>query len=185
MIAYRSVYQFRDRKSQVISGVAWLFSFLKIRIMKWLLIILLTSFCCPPHTVLMEKWLIEKESNLYFEGKTNVSSFRCGIASYLRPDTLYFYRDDISKPVLTVKGGLTININYLGCKETYMHNDLRKSLKAGECPLMTIALLNIGNFTGNTKNVKGRVAINLAGVTRLMEVDYTIQAIDVNNLRLH
>ena len=65
-----------------------------------LLLLILASWCCvcwSPRLVLVEKWRIEKDSNLYFEGKSNVSSFRCGIASYLRPDTLCFYKDNTSQ----------------------------------------------------------------------------------------
>lgn len=153
--------------------------------MKTLVIILLMSFCWPPHTVLKEKWLIEKESNLYFEGRTNISNFRCGITSYLRPDTLCFCREDASKAILGVKGGLTIDVNGFECQQPYMNKDLRKSLKARECPLMKISLLSIGNFTGNVPHVKGKVAISLAGVTRIIDVDYTIQSVDENTLRLY
>jgi hypothetical protein len=153
--------------------------------MKMLVIILLMSFCWPPHTVLKEKWLIEKESNLYFEGRTNISNFRCGITSYLRPDTLCFCREDASKAILGVKGGLSIDVNGFECQQPYMNNDLRKALKSKECPLMKISLLSIGNFTGNVPHVKGKVAISLAGVTRVIDIDYTVQPLDENNLRLY
>ena len=153
--------------------------------MKMLLIILLMPFCWPTHTVVKEKWLITKESNLYFEGRTNISNFRCGITSYLRPDTLCFCREDASKAILGVKGGLSIDVNGFECQQPYMNKDLRKALKARECPLMKISLLSIGNFTGNVQYVKGKVAISLAGVTRIMDVDYTVQPVDENNLRLY
>lgn len=153
--------------------------------MKTFLIILLMSFCWPPHPLLKERWLIEKESNLYFEGRTNISNFRCGITSYLRPDTLCFCRADQSNAVLSVKGGLSIDVNCFECQQSYMNNDLRKALKASECPQMKISLLSIGNFSGTIKNVKGKVAISLAGVTRILDVDYTVQPVDENNLRLY
>lgn len=66
-----------------------------------------------------------------------------------------------------------------------MNKDLRKALKAKECPWMRVSLLSIGNFTGNVPRVKGKVAICLAGVTRVMDIDYTVQPIDNNNLRLY
>src|SRR4051812_25248409 len=153
--------------------------------MKMVLIFLLMSFCWPPHAVVKEKWLIEKESNLYFEGRTNISNFRCGITSYLRPDTVCFCREDISKTIRGVIGGLSIDVNGFECQQSYMNKDLRKALKATECPLMKISLLSIGNFTGNVPQVKGKVAISLAGVTRILDIDYTVQAIDGNRLRLY
>ncbi|AEW00522.1 hypothetical protein A4D02_24645 [Niastella koreensis] len=153
--------------------------------MKFLIILLLASFCWPPHTMLKEKWLIEKESNLYFEGRTNISNFRCGITSYLRPDTLCFCREDASKAILGVKGGLSIDVNGFECQQSYMNKDVLKALKSKECPLMKISLLSIGNFTSNVPHVKGKVAISLAGVTRILDVDYTVQPIDDSNLRLY
>jgi hypothetical protein len=153
--------------------------------MKILLLILLASFCCPPPISVVEKWKIEKDSNLYIEGRSNISSFSCGITEYLRPDTLCFYREALRQPVLSVKGGLTINVNRFNCQQQYMNKDLLKTLKANECPELKIALQTIGNFSGPVKNVKGTVIISLAGITRTMDVDYTVQYIDQNNLRLH
>jgi len=152
--------------------------------MKTLLLILLTSFCCPPRIVVVEKWKIEKDSNLYFEGRSNISSFRCGITEYLTPDTLSFYMEDVRQPVLSVKGGLTINVKRFDCQQQYMNKDLLKTLKANECPELKIALQTIGNFSGPAKNIKGTVLISLAGVTRNMEVDYTVQYTDQRNVRL-
>ena len=66
-----------------------------------------------------------------------------------------------------------------------MKNDLQKTLKVNECPVMRISLLSIGNFSGTMKNTKGTVAITLAGITRTMEVDYTVQPVDNANIRLY
>jgi len=151
--------------------------------MKILLLILLTSFCYPRIEV-VEKWKIEKDSNLYFEGRSNISSFSCGITEYLRPDTLFFYREELSQQVLSVKGGLTIDVNRFNCQQPYMNKDLIKTLKGNECPELKIALKTIGNFIKPVKNIKGTVIISLAGVTRTMDVDYTVQYIDQHNLRL-
>jgi hypothetical protein len=152
--------------------------------MKTLLLILMTSFCCPPRTTIVEKWKIEKDSNLYVEGRSNVSRFCCHVTEYLRPDTLCFYREELSQQVLLVKGGLTINVNRFNCQQPYMNKDLIKTLKGNECPELKIALKTIGNFIKPVKNIKGTVVISLAGVTRTMDVDYTVQYIDQHNLRL-
>jgi hypothetical protein len=121
----------------------------------------------------------------YFEDRMNISNFLCGITRYLRPDTICFGRSAASKAILGVKGGLSIDVNGFECQQLYMNKDLRKALKARECPLMKIALLSIGNFTGNVPHVRVKVAISLAGVTRVIDVDYTVQPVDENNLRLY
>lgn len=143
--------------------------------MKLMLIFFITSLFFNPPKASVEKWIIEKSSNLSIEGRSNVSSFQCDVTEYLRADTVFFYKDD--QQIFTTKGGLTINVNGFDCHQRYLTNDLRKTLKAAEFPLLKIDLLSLGNFTagdGNQK-VKGWVAVQLAHITRKIEVDYTVK----------
>lgn len=151
--------------------------------MKLLVISFITSLLFSPPDSILEKWIIEKNSNLCIEGRSNVSSFKCEVTEYLRADTLFFYKNDLQ--IFTTKGGLTINVNGFDCHQKYITADLRKTLKAGEWPLLKIDLLSIGNFTASPGNqkIKGWVAIQLAGITRKIEVDYTVQS--GNNGLLH
>jgi len=152
--------------------------------MKLMLTVFIASLLVTPNKVVIEKWVIEKNSNLYIEGRSNVNSFRCDVTEYLHPDTILFYKED-QQPQFSIKGGLTINVNGFDCHQRYMTNDLRKTLKADDYPLLRIDLLSIGNFTAANKNIKGAVAITLSGITRKMEVDYTVQTGSGGNLYLN
>jgi hypothetical protein len=122
-----------------------------------------------------ERWIIQKNSNLCIEGKTNINSFRCDITEYLQPDTIYFFKDGQTTKPIPIRGGLAINIKRFDCHQKFITNDLRKTLKADEQPTLKIDLLNIGYYNGNMNNIKGWVNIALAGVTKTAEVDYAVR----------
>ena len=151
--------------------------------MKLILTTIIASFLFSPPKVIIEKWVIERNNNLSIQGRSNVNSFQCDVKEYLRADTISLYKEE-QQPQFAIKGGLSIIVNQFDCHQRYMTGDFRKTLKAQKYPELKIDLLSIGNFatTGN-KNVKGTMAITLAGITRKMEVDYLV-ATD-NNGYLH
>jgi hypothetical protein len=122
-----------------------------------------------------ERWVIQKNSNLCIEGKTNINSFRCDITEYLQPDTIYFYKNEESSKPISLRGGLSINIKRFDCHQKFITSDLRKTLKADEQPMLKIVLLNIGYFNGDAGNIKGWVNIGLAGVSKTVEIDYAVR----------
>jgi hypothetical protein len=152
--------------------------------MKLISTVFIASLLIAPPKVIIEKWVIEKNSNLCIEGRSNVNSFRCDVIEYLHPDTVLFYKEE-QQPQFNIKGGLTIKVNGFDCHQRYMTNDLRKTLKADDYPSLKIDLLSIGNFTPVNKNIKGAVAIALSGIARKMEVDYTVQTGTDGNLYLN
>lgn len=122
-----------------------------------------------------ERWVIQKNSNLCIEGKTNINSFRCDITEYLQPDTLYFFKDEQAMKPIPIRGGLSINIKRFDCHQKYITSDLRKTLKAEEQPILKIDLLSIGYYHGDAGNIKGWVNISLAGITKTAEIDYAVR----------
>jgi len=152
--------------------------------MKLLLTTFIASLLFSPNKLTIEKWIIEKNSNLSIQGRSNVNSFQCDVKEYLRADTILFYKED-QQQQFTIKGGLIINVDGFDCHQRYMTGDLRKTLKAQEYPQLKINLLSIGNFTANNKNVKGTMAITLAGITQRMEIDYSVQTSNDGNLHLN
>lgn len=151
--------------------------------MKLIIAAFIASLFVNAPGVKVEKWVIEKNSNLRIEGQSNVNRFRCDVTAYFPADTLFFYKEQ--PQLFTIKGGLTIQVNNFDCHQRYITADLRKTLKANESPVLRIDLLSIGTFTGvGEERTKGCVAIQLAGVTRKMEVDYTVQSVGNGILRL-
>lgn len=145
--------------------------------MKLIAILIWSVFFFNPVNVSVEKWVIEKNSSLSLEGKSNVNSFKCDIVEYLNRDTILLFKDNSGeqKPILS-RGGLTININRFDCHQNYVTADLKKTLKAKDDPYMKVNLVSFGYMKPHHSNqaIKGIVEIQLAGVTRKIEIDYAV-----------
>ena len=127
--------------------------------------------------VSVEKWVVEKNSSLRIEGKSNVNTFKCDIIEYLNRDTILLYKDNSSDATqIVTKGCLTLNIKRFDCYQNYVTADLKKTLKAADNPYMKINLLSFGPIKANTPNqeIKGYVEIQLAGVTKKIDIDYVV-----------
>src|SRR5688500_12625081 len=126
--------------------------------MKSIAILIWGIFFFNPINVSVEKWVIEKNSSLSIEGKSNVNNFKCDIVEYLNRDTILLFKDNSGeqKPILT-KGGLSININRFDCHQNYVTADLKKTLKAKEDPYMKVNLVSFGYIKSNQSNqvIKG------------------------------
>jgi hypothetical protein len=131
-----------------------------------------------PVDVSVEKWIIEKTSNLSIEGKSNVNTFKCDIVEYLKEDTIFLYRNNaLHQPTSIAKGGLTININRFDCHQNHITTDLKKTLRSKENGWMKINLLTLGYLqpAKQQQSIKGKVEIQLAGVTKTIEIDYKVE----------
>jgi hypothetical protein len=145
--------------------------------MKSLAIIIWSLLFFDPIDMSVEKWVIEKNSSLRIEGKSNVNTFKCDIIEYLNGDTILIYRGNASEQTqIATKGGLTLNINRFDCHQNHVTADLKKTLKASENAYMKINLLSFAHIKVNTPNqeIKGYVEIQLAGVTKKIEMDYVV-----------
>ncbi|HTE24750.1 YceI family protein [Flavitalea sp.] len=152
--------------------------------MKLIAAIILSSVFFNPAKVVTEKWVIEKTSNLRITGRSNIAPFQCDVVEYLHEDTILLQSQEGS-PLLGIKGGLEIDINRIDCHQRQVTNNLRKTLKADKIPVLKIALVSIGNFRiEGRKNVQGAVVIDLAGVSRKMQIDYEVETDSDNNIQL-
>src|SRR5687768_14725994 len=84
-----------------------------------------------------EKWILDRESNLRIEGKTNVNTFNCSVKKHLHADTLVFYTSNY-EPSIPVKGTIVINVNEFSCEKKYMNADFKKTIKAYQSPYLSI-----------------------------------------------
>ena len=147
-------------------------------IMKIAAILIWNLLFFDPVDISVEKWIIEKTSNLSIEGKSNVNTFKCDIVEYLKEDTIFLYKDNgVHQPSSIVKGGLTINTNRFDCHQNHITTDLKKTLKSKENGWMKINLLTLGYLHPHSQQqvVKGKVEIQLAGVTKTIEIDYRVE----------
>jgi hypothetical protein len=123
-----------------------------------------------------DRWVITDASNLVVNGSTNINKFSCEIPSYDRLDTLTITRN--GKGAL-LSGNVGLNVQSFDCQNSMMTRDLRKTLHQKEYPRLFIQFLSLNELPGLTakaQSVTGLVDIQLAGVTRRLEVSYQISA---------
>ena len=120
------------------------------------------------------RWICVTGGSLRVNGSTNVNKFNCDITDYSNPDTLIVYKTVAGTQL---EGTVSLDIGHFNCHNSIMTNDLRKTLKAKEFPLLKIRFLSLSKFPGLKplqEDVKGLVEIQLAGVTKRFEVAYKI-----------
>lgn len=132
------------------------------------------------------KWLLTKQCTLKVNGSTNINKFSCMIPEYAEPDTLTFYKEHKNEPV-KVTGSMVLDVGKFDCKHAVMTSDLRKTLKAKIYPKLNIKFLNLSKYPdlyNREEAIKGTVTIELAGVVKRFEVDYSYVMSRNGNLRL-
>ena len=120
------------------------------------------------------KWVIEKNSTLSVEGKSNINSFTCNINEYTGTDSI-IVSNDPSKPI-KLSGDLQMNVMSFNCHSSLITKDLRKTLNSDEYPKMIIRFLSIQSMPalqGNREDIKGWVEVELAGCTKRFEICYS------------
>ncbi|MDB5198895.1 MAG: hypothetical protein JWO92_858 [Chitinophagaceae bacterium] len=120
------------------------------------------------------KWVVDKNSTLRVEGRTNINSFTCNINEYAKKDTIICVNDP-AKPV-SFTGEIQMNILSFNCHSSMITKGLRKTLKADEYPTMTIRFISL-QFMPLLQNkielIKGWVEVQLAGVVKRFELSYS------------
>lgn len=116
-----------------------------------------------------EKWVIVKGCSLRVNGNTNINKFSCAIERYTSPDTVELC-DKSGK--VSLSGTIRLPVSGFDCLSSTMNNDLRKTLKAKEFPLLSIRFLG------------GKVNIELAGVSRNFDMNYLISRDNPQALRM-
>lgn len=124
----------------------------------------------------MIKWAILKDCTVKVNGSTNINKFSCSIPDYLRSDTLTCSRTGNDVPV-ALTGRLALPVISFDCGNNMMTNDLRKTLKAKEFPSLNIYFISLEKYpelTNTQESITGIVNIELAGVSKKIEINYRI-----------
>lgn len=129
---------------------------------------------CIAQSVKVVKWLVEKNSTLRIQGKTNVNSFSCNINEYAKKDTIICIQNH-AKPI-SFTGEIQMDIHSFNCHSNIITKGLRKTLKAEEYPTMTIRFISL-QFMPLQQNkielITGWVEVKLAGVVKRFELSYS------------
>ena len=144
------------------------------------------SFALPPSEKPV-KWIIDKTSTLRIDGKSNVNSFTCDIEEYNRKDTIISGSYTASEPV-ALSGSLKLEIVQFNCHSSFITRDFRKTLKADEYPQMIIRFLKIESMPELKEKpelIKGFVEVEVAGVTKQIEINYSFSKTDNGLVQLN
>lgn len=120
------------------------------------------------------KWVVKKNSSLRVHGKTNVNQFTCNIDQYVAYDTIICVGDPL-KPV-KLSGALQLDVFSFDCHSRMITKDFRKTIKAEKYPLLSIRFLSLESMPvllNKTEFIKGWVEIELAGVVKKFQLNYS------------
>jgi len=138
-------------------------------------------------TYSMAKRVVEKNSSLNIQGETNINSFQCDVTEYLKPDTLIYTKNDATKKLSFTNSCLSIDIKRFDCHNKYITEDFRSALKADENPKLRIVFLTVEQFSNTSDNqvVKGTVDIQLAQVSKRVEIAYLVNNLPGNRIQMN
>ncbi|WP_448104492.1 YceI family protein [Pedobacter panaciterrae] len=133
-----------------------------------------------------DKWILTKQCTLKVNGSTNINKFSCVIPEYTQPDTLLFYKANKNEPI-KITGSMALDVQKFDCKNAIMTNDLRKTLKAKVYPKIIIRFLNLSRYPVYSFKeclINGAVTIEIAGIVKRFEIDYSYTMTEDKALRL-
>lgn len=146
------------------------------------LFVILTAF--SGNRPITTRWVIMSGCSLKVDGSTNINKFSCAIANYSTPDTIFAVR--VPNQPIGLRGHISLDVQQFDCHNAIMTADLRKTLKSNTFPKLTIRFLSMSKYpeVAGRETIKGQVTIELAGVTRQFDVDYTVSALDSRTMTL-
>jgi hypothetical protein len=136
-----------------------------------------------------ESWIVQKSSTLSIHGRTNINRFSCGVAQYTEADTITFLGEGCRGQVrgIPLCGGLRINIGDFDCRNRVMTDEFKKTLLYRQYPQLKITFLDLERmpvFGARPEILKGLICIELAGISKQVEMDYTTSREDAGTVQL-
>ena len=131
----------------------------------------------PRHADYTIKWVILKECTVKVNGSTNVNTFTCTVPVYQNNDTLSCLIKSNNKAVVIMNGRMALPVLNFNCVNTMMTRDLRKTLKEKEFANFYIYFLSMERYPAlksTPEQITGIVNIELAGVKKQLEINYSI-----------
>jgi len=128
---------------------------------------------------LVHRLIVQPDSKLIIDGKTNVNEYRCAILQYFGKDTLELREGGPNKRPVFTKGYVGLEASRFDCGMQVMTNDFWKTIKSEKYPFVGIEFISferVPNYDQAKDIFKGRLQISLGGVTRKFEMNCTIEA---------
>ncbi len=130
--------------------------------------------------------VVQPESTITIDGKTNVNKFRCAIDRYSGVDTLVLTVVDDARVVFT-KGAVRIQASGFDCGMNAMTKDFVKTIKADKYPFIVIEFLSfeiVPEYSSSAEKFKGKLKLSLASVPKTVEVRFSLVKDDQGNVHL-
>ena len=127
---------------------------------------------------LVHRFIVLPASKLSIDGKTNVNSFTCAIAKYFGTDTLVLHEGGKNVRPVFVKGSVGLDASTFDCGMAIMTSDFRKTIKSEIYPAIVIDFISFErspSYKEGEEKFIGILKISLAGVTKLFEVNCSIE----------
>jgi len=136
---------------------------------------------------LLKRWVVDSNSSLNIEGRSNVSSFFCEVTKYLEADTLQYVNNEATRQFVFTNSNLTIDIYDFDCHQRIITSDLRKTLKADQNRFLKIHFISLDAFDVRNHNqlVKGNVEILLAGKIKCTTIDFKINSTSTGLIQMN
>lgn len=134
------------------------------------------GFDIPP--VLVHRLIVLPDSRLTIDGRTNVNTFTCAIPRYQGKDTLVLHEGGANIRPVFVKGSIMLDASSFDCGMALMTSDFRKTIESKSYPSIVIDFISFERTPryGHEEKFKGIVKISLGGVTKVFEMDCSIEA---------
>jgi hypothetical protein len=145
----------------------------------FLLLVFGTAFHAKDNNLLIHRLIVQPDSQLIIDGKTNVNGFKCAIPRYLGTDTLVLHEGGRNTRPVFVKGSVTLDAASFDCGIALMTSDFRKTIKSKTYPTIVIDFISFErtpSYAYGEEKFKGIINISLGGVTKLFEMNCTIEA---------
>lgn len=131
-----------------------------------------------PAPYLVHRLIVQPNSTLTIDGKTNVNTFRCGITQYSGRDTLILHEGSpLRKPVF-IKGKVSLQASRFDCGMQMMTHDFNTTLKSKQYPYIVIDFKSFERLPDYSKaedKFNGTMTISLGGVTKVVDVVCSIK----------
>jgi len=144
------------------------------------ILFVLTIFLGQQHVksqTLIHRLIVQPSSTLNIEGTTNINSYDCAIIRYTGNDTLVLHEGGRNIRPVFVKGAVELDASSCDCGMAPMTSDFRKAIKSKEYPSIIIDFISFERmpvYASAPDKFKGILKISLGGVTKLFEVNCTI-----------
>ena len=118
-------------------------------------------------------WVVENNSSISIAGSSNVNSFICEVKEYLHLDTLKSISEEKIQRLLFKSSQLNLDVRKFDCHNKFITQDFYKTMRVEDYPQLVIKFIAIEQFCGYVphQNLKGWVDIQLASVTKRMQLD--------------